>query len=94
MFGSGAGGQRDDLQLLIGGKSSWADRSEEHLEDQGETVLSVTGSPMSHGVTGMQAISLATRKIGRLVEAAAIRKINRQRKTNACGVELAACQSL
>jgi hypothetical protein len=38
-----AGGQRDDFQLFVGGKSSGGDRSVEHLEGQrdraGESVL-------------------------------------------------------
>jgi hypothetical protein len=34
MLAGFAGGQRDDFQLFVGGKSSGADRSGEHLEDQ------------------------------------------------------------
>ncbi len=34
MLGRRAGGQREDFELFIGGKSSVADRTAEHLEDQ------------------------------------------------------------
>ena len=65
MLSRGAARQREDFQLFVGGKSSGADRNEEHLAGR-EAMAQVADSPQRHGGTATSHL-VGDLQIGRLL---------------------------